>query len=191
MDVKHRELHAPLPVGIDTSPPCRRLLFRQNPFSLIVALTHPRRQRGEERRAAGRQVDLPAGRKDDIPDDLPFEAPHRVAPQEHVFGIFLNVPGVVKHRAHPVRFRIHDQAVDLLDAPSLAYEFRRQPVQQLRMRGRDAHLSKTAWRGYNAAAEVPVPQAVHEDTSGQRVLRGGDPLGQGPPAAAGHIILAL
>ena len=81
--------------------------------------------------------------------------------------------------------REQDQPVQVLDAPSRVDQLGRQPVQQLWVRWGSPHGSKVIRCGNDAVTHVVMPEPVHEDASGERVLGGGEPVGQCPAAAGG------
>ena len=55
------------------------------------------------------------------------------------------------------------------------------------MRGTLARHAEVIWSGHEAFTEKMQPHAVHDHTSGERVLRVGEPLCQFQPAALLHI----
>ena len=77
--------------------------------------------------------------------------------------------------------RGHHQPVHRLDAPAALDELGREPVEQFRMRRPLAHLAEVARRAHDAFAEVMLPDPVHHDARGQRILRRRKPLGESAP----------
>ena len=69
-------------------------------------------------------------------------------------------------------------------APLPLDEFASQPIQQLGMGGRHSSLAEIAGRAHDALAEMMLPDAVHHDARGERVVGRGDPIGKAAPAIA-------
>lgn len=66
----------------------------------------------------------------------------------------------------------------LLERPAAPDELAREPVEELRVRGRAALRAERVRRLDNALAEVMHPNAVRDDARGERVIRAGNPLCQ-------------
>ncbi len=90
--------------------------------------------------------------------------------KQPVLGIDRDVGGDVAAR-HLVGLRGHHQPVHRLHAPAALDELERQPVEQLRMRRRLAHLAEVARRADDAFAEMMLPDPVHHHARGQRIVR--------------------
>src|SRR4051794_33062153 len=75
-----------------------------------------------------------------------------------------------------------------LDIPAGFYESDRQPIEQLRMRRAFAIYTKIAWCADDSGAEVTLPDAIHHNSRGQRVVRIGDPFRQGNPVATRRVL---
>src|SRR4051812_38205326 len=65
-----------------------------------------------------------------------------------------------------------------LDGPTVSNESLRQPIEQFRINGFFTEQSEVVSRGHDAATEVPSPDAVHDDSTGQRMPGTGDPRRQ-------------
>src|SRR5262249_55916858 len=73
----------------------------------------------------------------------------------------------------------------VLDTPAAFDELAGQPVEQFRVRRPSAPNAQIAWRCNDAAAEVMLPEAIHQDAGRQWVVLAGDPVRQRrPPAGA-------
>jgi hypothetical protein len=66
----------------------------------------------------------------------------------------------------------------------VAHEVESEPVEQLGMRGSLATQAEVARAGHESFAKMPLPDAVHDDSGGERIFRIGDPLREFEPAAA-------
>ena len=64
----------------------------------------------------------------------------------------------------------------------MADELRSEILEQLGIRWLVAHHAEVVGRIHNAGAEVPLPDAVHDDARGQRMI--GDVVGELEPSAA-------
>src|SRR5437870_13803933 len=67
---------------------------------------------------------------------------------------------------------------------AMVAEFRRQPIEQLRMRGQSSSVPEIVGRIDQTAVEMITPDAVDDGAPGQRVARIGDPVSEGQAAAA-------
>src|SRR5436309_3439174 len=74
--------------------------------------------------------------------------------------------------------------MQLLERPPAGHEPRGEVIEQFRMRGPLAEQSKVARRADQAAAEVMLPDAVHEHPSRQWVAETNDRLSKLKPAAS-------
>ena len=90
---------------------------------------------------------------------------------------------MIERGRHLVRFRAHDQAMELLEAPAAIHELDRHPVEQLLIRGLLSHLPEVVERRDDAAPHVVVPDAVDDDTRRQRVVARAEPFGEREPPA--------
>ena len=78
--------------------------------------------------------------------------------------------------------------MQVLQAPAVLHELDREPVEQFRVRGPFAADAEVVGRAHQALAEVPLPDAVDDDAGRERVVRRGDPLGQGrAPLLGGNV----
>src|SRR5207249_9076303 len=87
-------------------------------------------------------------------------------------------------RAHAVRVAREDEPMQFLDRPAVIDEPACEPVEELRMRGLLAHDSEVAGCADQSFPEVMLPDAVHDDARGERIVRAGEPPGQRQPAQA-------
>src|SRR5690242_10754657 len=69
-----------------------------------------------------------------------------------------------------------------LDAPAARHELRRQPIEQFGMRGQLALPAEIVRRGYDPAAEVPLPDSIHHHAGGERMVRLRKPQSERLPA---------
>src|SRR5262245_23946865 len=86
-------------------------------------------------------------------------------------------------RRLPVYHAHHDQPMELFQRPTTIAEFDGQPVEQLGMRRFAAHFAEVIGCIYETSAEVVMPDAVDDGAPRQRVVRIGQPAGQGRAAA--------
>ncbi len=66
--------------------------------------------------------------------------------------------------------RQHDLPMQPLDAPAILDEVHRQPVEQFRMRRQAPRATEIAQRLDDAATEVMMPDAIHEDARSKWML---------------------
>ena len=106
-----------------------------------------------------------------------LQPPNIKPPAKLITGIdFLSGNSVwVKGRHLPGR-RIQNLPVQPFDAPPVGDEFRRQPVEQLWMRGATTETAEVAGRCNKSGAKMLLPHAIHDDSCGQRVIRTRDPF---------------
>jgi len=78
----------------------------------------------------------------------------------------------------PVDRRGHDQAVDVLDAPSFFDELARQPVEQVGMGRALAARAEILGRLHQADAEMLLPEPIDDDACRERMSRRRKPLGK-------------
>ena len=111
-----------------------------------------------------------------------------MAPEEAVGGVQsgCGLSRILSAKAEttflPIRFRQDDELVDVLQAPAVCDEFVREEIEQLGMAWGIAAETKIAGRGDEALAEVMMPEAVDDDTSGEWIFGMGDPVGEGKSA---------
>src|SRR6185503_7898098 len=74
--------------------------------------------------------------------------------------------------------RGHDYAVQVLDAPAVLDEFSRKPIQEFRMCGAIALDAEFAGCADDAFAEMIVPDAIDDHTSGQGIRGVSQDFGQ-------------
>ena len=60
--------------------------------------------------------------------------------------------------------------MDRLQRPAVCLQLPRQPVEQFRMRRPATSKSKVAGRIDESDAKMVVPQTIHDDSCGQRIL---------------------
>ena len=149
-----------------------RAFFAEDVATRVVLLHPP----------SHRQVEAPGELQQGVANRLDLKAAPVHPPEEPVLLVDGGVGRVVVAR-QPVRARQHDVAVELLERPAALDEAARQPVEKLGMGGFTADRAEVARRVDDAAAEVPVPDAVDDDSRGERVLGVGDPARQFEPPA--------
>ena len=82
--------------------------------------------------------------------------------------------------ASSIRRARHDEPVQVLHAPARLAELRREPIEQLRVRGPRAAAAEVVHGAHERLAEVPAPDVIHRHARGERVVARGDPLGERP-----------
>ena len=129
----------------------------------------------------------PAGDPENgIPEGVRIHPSQGKTGQEEIVGVSLQgMPS--GSRLLPVGGGSHDQAVQGLETPTAVHELAGQPVQQLGMGWPRSGASEVAGRAHQPHAEVMLPDAVHHDPGGQRMVGLGQPLGQreAPPGGFG------
>src|SRR5208282_714053 len=75
-----------------------------------------------------------------------------------------------------IRVRHHDQLVQPLHVVTMGDEFRRQIIQQLRIRRFSSKQSEITWDALQALAEMPSPDAIHGYAREQRIAGRAQPL---------------
>ncbi|HEX4130710.1 MAG TPA: hypothetical protein VHZ24_11760 [Pirellulales bacterium] len=96
----------------------------------------------------------------------------------------INQQGLGTGRAgHLVSARQHEQAVQSFERPAFGDAPRRQPIQQLRVRGYLAARAEVVARRDNPCAEMPLPEPIDQYPRGQRVFLGDNPASQLQPPA--------
>ena len=103
-------------------------------------------------------------------------------PQQAIVGIDRVRPAVVR-TAHGVGTAQHQAADQALLGPAVRDEPQREGVEQLRVGGRLAATSEVIDRADDPLAEQPLPDAIHGDPRGQRIVAARDPVGQLAAAA--------
>ena len=71
-----------------------------------------------------------------------------------------------------------------LQRPTMLDEVRRQPVEEFRMRGFFPEDAEVAGRPHQCLAEVPAPDAVHDNPCRKWIVRSGDGAGEFEASAA-------
>ena len=128
--------------------------------------------------------DLAGDGEHGVADLLGIEAARGDVPEQAVLGI-----GELRLRGDGIRRGLHvgragdDEAVELLETPSIFHEPLREPVEQLGVRGLLAERAEVARIHREAVAEVELPHAVHDDARGERILRLGEPACERAAAA--------
>ena len=136
-------------------------------------------------RAVHRQVQRPGDRQDRVVDRFRVEPAEREPAQQFVARVGGSQLGRLARRL-AIGGRGHDQGVERLDAPPLADEFGREPVEQLRMGWGHARTAEVVRGGDDPVAEVLLPDPVDEDPRGQGMIGPGEPAREGePPPRAG------
>ena len=120
--------------------------------------------------------------EDGITDDFGVEPNGCAAPQVAIVGIHGERRFGASHRRGPaIRRRGHDQAVQVLHAPSTFDEFDRQPVKQFRMRRGRALTAEIKQSRHQRLPHVAGPEMVDGHARRERVTGVGDPLSEGGP----------
>src|SRR5258706_7127533 len=106
----------------------------------------------------------------------------RKAPEHFIIGID---PGslLTESRGLLIGARCQDEAMQLLEAPTVAHEFAGQPVEQSRVGRALAFQAEIARGSHNSAAEMILPDPVYHDARRQRIIRVGQDVRQRWPAA--------
>ena len=73
-----------------------------------------------------------------------------------------------------------------LHAPAALNKFRGEPIEKFRMRGLRTGEAEVVWGGDQAASEMILPDAIHENAGGEWVFRTRYPLGECDPPPAGR-----
>src|SRR5262245_26429984 len=87
------------------------------------------RNRREKRRTSRFEIELSAGRENDVADDLALDAAHREAPEIDILGVLFRVHGAVEAGRHLIRAGSQDQPMKLLDAPAFTNELGCEPIE--------------------------------------------------------------
>ena len=77
--------------------------------------------------------------------------------------------------------------MQLLNGPAFSHEPTREPIKQLRVSGSLPHPPKVTRSTNQPLAKMVLPDPVHNHSSGQRVLRAGNPTGKGQTAEVGSL----
>ena len=80
------------------------------------------------------------------------------------------------NRRLTIRPGSHQQANHLFNVPVAVHEFNGQPVEQFGMRWQRALPTEIVERRRETAAEIQLPESIHERSCGQRVVARNDPL---------------
>jgi hypothetical protein len=128
--------------------------------------------------AAHFEIELPAGDEHGIAHGFGFETTRREAPEKSRVGIRF-VGNFIHGAALLEGLRHQDELVDVFEAPFVRDEFAGEEVEQLGMRGTCSIDSEVAGRLNKAGAEVIMPEAIDDDTRGQRICGIGDPVSEG------------
>src|SRR3954453_7495146 len=104
-------------------------------------------------------------------DLLGLEPARASTPQEAILGVLLegDVARWVRRRL-AIGLGRHHEPVNLLEAPAFLDETIGEPVEELRMARRLAQVAKVARGRRQSAAEVILPETIHQDARRQRVL---------------------
>ena len=125
-----------------------------------------------------RGFESPAHGEQRIADGFGFEAADAEVGEIVVGGVVV-AGGGGGFAGELVGARGDEFADEFLEGPALGDELRGEVVEQLRVRGLVAEATEVVHGRDEAAPEEVVPDAVDHDASGERVLRGGDGLGEG------------
>ena len=68
--------------------------------------------------------------------------------------------------------------MDRFQMPTVADQFRSQPIEQFGMAGSIAVVPEIIWCFHDALAEVMLPKAIHQNAGGEGLLRIDQPLSQ-------------
>ena len=128
-------------------------------------------------RAAHREVERAGRGEHGIADRLRLELPAVLPPEILVVAVDRGTVFPCRARL-PVGGARDDQTVEALERAAAVAEFRRQPVEQVGVRGRGTHASEVTRRRDDAPAEVILPDTVDDRPPGERVVGAGDPAGQ-------------
>ena len=152
-------------------------------------------------RAAGSEIERAAGRKHRVAQRIGVELARVRAPEQGVSAVdclgclhgglhgFVHGGGVVHARSLLVCSARHDQLVQRLDrAVHVVTECRREPVEELGLRGLGAHAAEVVRRVGDRAAKVILPHAVHDRAPGERIARIGQPMRE-RGAARGFVVV--
>ena len=93
---------------------------------------------------------------DDISNHFRLQSTAFVTPEERVVIIDFRVL-LVEFRAAPVNGTGQNHFVNRLELPAMPDQFRRQPIEQIRMRERFAPDAEVTRRGDNAPSEMMLP----------------------------------
>ena len=96
----------------------------------------------------------------------------------------IGVEGRVVARRLAIDGAADDQPMQCLERLAVVAQLDGQPVEQLGMRRQGAVAAEVVGRVDDPAAEVIVPDAIDDRPPGEHVLRAGEPVGQGGPAAS-------
>jgi hypothetical protein len=136
-------------------------------------LPHRRHHRAHRRVA----LEPAADSEEYVAEDLGIEAARRHAPQQLVVGIDGAARGS-RRRREAVDPRRHQPAHQPLHAPAVGHEPTGQRVEQFGMGRGPAAGAEVVGRGDEAAAEEVQPDAVDRHPRRERIVGGGDPVGQ-------------
>ncbi len=85
--------------------------------------------------------------------------------------------------AAAIRLGVQNDSVHGFEAPTFLHESGREPVEQFRMRGLLAGAAKVVWIARDGLVKMPEPDSVHDGAGRERILRAGNPIGEGHAAA--------
>jgi hypothetical protein len=113
---------------------------------------------------------------------LGVEAAHIKPPEQIIRRIESKRFGIARRR-HLVSRRRHDQLVQRLELPVVINKPQRKPVQEFGMRRRRPEFAKIVGRADQSSSEMVLPDAIHDDTRSEHIVRRRNPLRQYAAAA--------
>ena len=148
-------LHAYL-VGIDHAPPAVGL----EGFLGVIIGQSTALIKKIKAAAAGLQIQFAADLEHGIANGLGLQSAWGKSPEQP--GIRIDAGGLgVGAIGLLVGARGEDAAVELLERPALPHELAGQPIKQLRVRGRVAHLTEIRRGIHKAGTEMFLPHTIH------------------------------
>ena len=99
------------------------------------------------------------------------------ARHEAVIGVLL-VALAIAGGSLAIGTAVQQQREHLLGVPAALDEFSGEPVEQLGVDGQVALAAELLARAHDADAEDRLPEAVHRDAGGERVVAADDPAGE-------------
>ena len=129
-----------------------------------------------------REVELAADGEHRVADGLGIESAGVHAPEQLVVGIG-EVIFFIMGRVELIDAAADDALDELFEAPTIGDELLGQMIEQLRMRWGCAAGTEVVHGLDEASAEEPVPDAIHDDACGERVVGRSDPISEFEPSA--------
>ena len=129
------------------------------------------------------QVQRAGSGENGVANRFTFEALHPHVRKQPVVRIHLSRP-LIRDARQAIRVRQHHLAVHRFHRPAAFAEAPGQVVEKLRVRWPVAGLAEIVDRPHQSLAEMMLPDAVHHDARGQRIIRTEQRLGQFQASAA-------